>query len=278
MGYTCAMRRSARTSRAWVVTRRLCFAYVTCSVLFVAGPVFAQESPSDIPVATSTIASTTTTEKRPLGNALFSLTPMVANERAKPRDILKKELTLTNNTNQMLDVYLDVENIDPNGGASQPVSPGVADLSVSLANWVEITRGVIELSPGESRKVPYLIHVNLSAKPGSYFARIRADTGPVRPQSANTTLDDGTYLMLNVEIADTTIERLHLGNFMANTSVVFSDSADFSYSVENVGNKNLEPRGTIRIFNRRGEEVGSIPLNANSEQVTPDDKKQMAAS
>ncbi|MBP9750139.1 MAG: hypothetical protein KBD21_05415, partial [Candidatus Pacebacteria bacterium] len=112
--------------------------------------------------------------------------PVVANEKAKPRDIIKKELLLTNNTGQQVSVYITVSNIDPMSGDQIAVSPLEADLSTSLANWVEITRGVIELAAGESRKVPYLVHVNLSAKPAAYFARIPFHQGQNRAKAEAT--------------------------------------------------------------------------------------------
>lgn len=204
----------------------------------------------------------------------FIVSPIVANEKAKPRDIIKKELLVTNNTQQRIDLYITVENIDPTEGAQEFVSPGGADLSTSLANWVEITRGVIELSPGESRKIPYLIHVNLTAKPGSYYARIQFSQGSRREETEVS--KEGTALMLNVEVFDDAKERLQLGNFISNDNIVFGNAVSFSYLLENVGNRVIEPRGSIRIFNRRGEEVGSIPLNSNGEEISPDDKKQLA--
>lgn len=222
----------------------------------------------------------TTTEERignPNATTKFSITPVVSNEKAKPRDIIKKELLVTNNTDQRLDVYISVENIDPTAGAQVFESPAVSDLSTSLANWIEITRGVIDLSPGESRKIPYLVHVNLSAKPASYFARIQFTEGPKREGTPTVSSEDGTSLMLNVEVLDDAKERLQLGNFTADSSVVTGESASFSYLLENVGNRQLEPRGSIRIFNRKGEEVGSVPLNAEGEEITPENKKQLAA-
>lgn len=84
--------------------------------------------------------------------------------------------------------------------------------------------------------------------------------------------------MLNVEVVDDAKERLQLGNFITKRGIVFGDSASFSYILENIGNRNVEPRGSIRIFNRRGEEVGSIPLNADSKEISPDNKKQLAAA
>ncbi len=209
------------------------------------------------------------------GGAPYAVTPVVTNEKAKPRDIIKKELLVTNNTGQRIDLYITVENIDPTEGAQAATGPTESDLSVSLANWVEITRGVIELGPNESRKVPYLIHVNLTAKPGSYFARIMLRNGSNRAEAEAK--KDGATLLLNLEVLDDAKERLQLGNFTSDSSVVLGKDVSFTYLLENIGNRQIEPRGSIRIFNRRGEEVGSVPLNADGEQITPEDKKQLAA-
>jgi|GEM_PF-1449708 len=226
-------------------------------------------TPKDVTVEDSVPVQTQTA-------TAFSVTPVVANEKAKPRDIIKKELIVTNNTNHRLNLYISVENIDPTNGAEEFVSPGIADLSRSLANWIEITRGVIELSANESRKVPYLIHVNLTAIPGSYFARILFQEGARRPPTE--TIEDGTSLLLNVEVLDDAKERLQLGNFTSSNSVVFGDNVAFSYLLKNVSNRDIEPRGSIRIFNRRGEEVGSVPLNADGTGISPENKKQLAAA
>ncbi len=206
----------------------------------------------------------------------FSVTPIVTNEKAEPRDIIKKELLVTNNTNQRMDLYITVENVDPENGDENFESPAISDLSTSLANWIEITRGVIELSPKESRKIPYLIHVNLTAKPGNYYARIKFGKGSKRSDAENK--KDGASLMLNVEVVDNAKERLQLGNFITKKGIVFGDSASFSYILENIGNRDIEPRGSIRIFNRRGEEVGSVPLNADGKEISPDNKRQLAAA
>lgn len=205
----------------------------------------------------------------------FSVTPVVTNEKAKPRDIIKKELLVTNNTSERIDLYISVENIDPTEGTQEFESPAVSDLSSSLANWVEITRGVIELTGGESRKIPYLIHVNLTAKPGNYYARIQFQQGSRRAEAEAS--KEGSALMLNVEVVDDANERLQLGNFISEDGVVFGNAVSFSYLLENVGNRGVEPRGSIRIFNRRGEEVGSVPLNAEGEEITPENKSQLAA-
>ena len=205
-----------------------------------------------------------------------TVTPVVANEKAKPRDIIKKEITVTNNTGQKLELYITVENVDPNEGAIGFTGPTESDLSTSLANWVEITRGVIELDGGESRTIPYLIHVNLTAKPASYFVEIRLRAGRNRADAESR--DGGAVLLLNVEVLDDAKERLQLGTFSSDDSVILGKEVGFSYLLENIGNRIIEPRGSIRIFNRRGEEVGSIPVNAQGVEIAPDNQEQLAAA
>jgi predicted lipid-binding transport protein (Tim44 family) len=208
----------------------------------------------------------------------FTVNPIVANEKAKPRDIIKKELVITNNMGHKIDLYISVQNVDPTQGGQEFVSPGVADLSQSLANWIEITRGVIELAPNESRKIPYLIHVNVTAKPGTYFARILFGEGVRRSTASSGAGEDGTSLLLNLEVQDDAKERLQLGTFTSDDSVIMRDNVSFSYLLENIGNRTIEPRGAIRIFNRRGEEVGSVPLNPEGVEITPDNTEQLAAA
>lgn len=274
------------------LTQAFLFGMVFYLFMFLAIPVaFAQtEETQEIQEIPETLDATTLEEESAvqeetdaprlqdtsLGLGKFSVSPVVANEKAKPRDIIKKELLITNNTAQRVDVYISVENVDPTEGVKEATGFSPPDLSTSLANWVEITRGVIELGPNESRKIPYLIHVNLSAKPGNYYARLQFREGARRSEAE--AIKEGSSLMLNVEVSENIKERLQLGNFMSEDSVVLGNTVSFSYLLENVGNKLVEPRGSIRIFNRRGEEVGSIPLNANGEEISPDNKSQLAAA
>lgn len=237
--------------------------------LFASHTVLAQEQST--PPADVTDAEPVLSETAPP----YTITPVVANEKAKPRDIIKKELVLTNNTAQKVSLYITVEDIDPLRGAEAYEGVGDSDLSTSLASWVEITRGVIELDSGESRKIPYLIHVNLTARPGSYFVHIKAREGSNREEAEAR--DDGATLMLNVEVLDDAKERLQLGTFATDDSVILGTQVSFSYLLENIGNRDIEPRGSIRIFNRRGEEVGSVPLNPDGLEITPENKEQLAS-
>jgi hypothetical protein len=263
------MRTRSRRREALLAT--LFFGVALCVPLSLT---FAQENVTDVAFTESDkkIIPVTREEESPQ----YSVTPVVANEKAKPRDIIKKELVVTNNTDQRIDLYITVENVDPQKGVQGFQGPTEGDLSTSLANWVEITRGVIELGPQESRKIPYLIHVNLTAKPGSYFSELRFRDGHTRAEAEAK--EGGAVLMLNLEVLDDAMEKLQLGTFSTDDSVILGKNVGFSYLLENIGNRDIEPRGSIRIFNRKGEEVGSIPLNADGVEIAPDNKEQLASA
>ena len=280
MRYTVGMSRSA----LWIGARAamlLCMA----TLWYVPIPLSAQTPTEELPtealpeealVEVSDQADVSARADTALRRQGVTVTPVVANEKAKPRDILKKELTVSNGTDAQVSLYMVVSNIDPESGDRVAGGPTESDLSTSFANWIEITRGVIDLAPGESRKIPYLIHVNLNARPGGYFARIGLHQGGNRAMAEGG--DPVAELVLNMEVIDDANERLQLGGFTTGDSIVLGDAVSFSYLLENVGNRLVEPRGSIRIFNRKGEEVGSVPLNADGEEISPENKRQLAAS
>ena len=206
----------------------------------------------------------------------FSVTPLVIDEKGQPRDIIKNAITLTNNTGQRLDVYADVRNFDPSAGAVTADFSAGAHVAKSLANWVEITRGVIELEPNESVQIPYLIHINLRAKPGLYYAELVFAAGSSRKKA----FSEGAYeerALMTVEVLDDAVEKLQLDTFMPEKSIFSGDTATFTFALKNVGNRTVVPRGEIRIYNRRGQEVASLPANGAAETLSPSGKQQLAA-
>lgn len=79
----------------------------------------------------------------------LTTTPVVIDDKAKARDILQEKVTITNATDHKLEIYPSVNNVAPKDGAQQfTPAQGADQLSDSLANWIELSRGVIALSPG----------------------------------------------------------------------------------------------------------------------------------
>ena len=207
----------------------------------------------------------------------FSIIPLVVSDKGKPRDILKDTVTITNETTKKLVLYADVQDFDPaDGPRPMKEGPHNPDREKNLANWIEITRGRIVLQPGETVQVPYLVHINLRALPGVYHAEVGFYEGPNRRDAVAKPYSKST-MMVTIEVLDDARERLQLDSFLSDKSIFSGNSASFSYALENVGNRAMTPRGQIRIYNRRGQEVATLDVNEAGSSLAPDDSSQLAS-
>jgi hypothetical protein len=206
----------------------------------------------------------------------FSVTPVIVNEKAKVRDIIKQSITLTNTTGRKLNLYPSVYDVSITEGETEfKRAEGSAERSVSLANWIELSRGVIELGPGEEKVIPFVIRVNLDATPGMYHAHISLSEGSTREEAeAGEPLSTVT---VNVEVEKDVKEVLQLGSFSTDNFFLSGDDVIFNYQVENIGNQELQPKGEIRIYDRSGKEIASVPVNKDGSVFSPEQKAQLAS-
>lgn len=198
----------------------------------------------------------------------LTVTPMVYDEKAKKRDILKRNISLTNNTDSKLDVYVFVNDIDTEVGEQEFEGRTTANISESLANWIEISRGKIDLEPGQTKQIPFLIHVSVYADPGIHHAQISFGWGSTKID-AQVKAAQEPAASINVEVLDDSKEVLQLGSFLSDKTFFTENVASFSYLFENIGNRAVSPSGEIRIYNRRGEEVGAIGVNDDDAELLP---------
>lgn len=205
------------------------------------------------------------------------VTPVIIDEKGKIRDILKETITVTNAGERVLRLYPSVYDVSPaEGQADQFVrAEDSLERSVSLANWIELSRGVIELGPGESKEIPFVIRINLNATPGKYYAHVTFGEGSTRDDS-DAAEPLGT-VTVNVEVQADIKEVLQLGSFFTDNIFFSGDDVLFNYQIENIGNQNLKPHGEIRVYDRRGVEVASIPVNQDGASFTPEQKALLAS-
>jgi hypothetical protein len=207
----------------------------------------------------------------------FSVSPHIFDEKAKQRDILKETIGVMNNADHSINLYAFVNNVDPTAGVEDFESASDADLGKSLANWIEISRGAIDLMPGEKREIPLLIQINLRATAGMYHAFISFGEGSTRVE-AEKKLKEGSTVAINVEILDDAKEALELKSFVSSNTFVTGKKASFKYDIQNIGNRPLSPKGQVRIFNRSGEEVAALDVNQQGMTIEPDISGQLASA
>lgn len=206
----------------------------------------------------------------------LGLTPAVIDEKALPRDIINASVTLKNDAAKRLSFYADVKNVDLQAGA-QAFTAGKtgAELADSLANWIEFTRGVIDIEPGEELAIPLRISVDLRAIPGVYHAQITFHQGWNQANALSNPADG--RVDINIEILDDAKLELQVASFAAAKSFFFGFPAKFRYAIENIGNRPIRPWGEIRLYDRRGREVGALPLAEEHEQIEPSGTVELAS-
>ena len=202
--------------------------------------------------------------------AEFSLSPAVIDVDIAPRDILTETLVVENTGSTPIQLFPFVHNVTKGveGGMQAFVAPSMSDRTASLASWIEISRRQLELPPGAKESITLTIRVAPDIKPGDYHAVIAYAPG--------TTVDDAQRLVdaravpltfVNATYVEKSDEHLNLAQFVVKRFVTSSEEDAASYRVENTGDTELVPEGDILIYNQRGEEVASVPLNPDRQSV-----------
>lgn len=206
----------------------------------------------------------------------LSVTPAVIDKDAKPRDIIKETITILNTTERKLNLYPSVNDINVVEGEQDfSAATNADDRSISLANWIELSRGVIELSPGEEKSIPFVIRVHLAAEPDDYHASISFSEGSTRETAEArgplATID------VNVDVTADVKETLQLNKFFTDRFFLSGDDILFNYQLENIGNQDLVPKGEIRVYDRTGKEIAAIDVNSDKQTISPDQVSQLAS-
>ncbi|MBI3046009.1 MAG: hypothetical protein HYY86_00480 [Candidatus Harrisonbacteria bacterium] len=189
----------------------------------------------------------------------LKIEPAIIDEKGNPREIFEETIILTNDANYKTNIYATVHNLDTKEGEQEFYGPAQADLTKSLANWIEINRGVIQLLPGEKKSIDFLIKAGPRAVPGIYHASIAFYEGSDRIEAEKRMA--GPEVLVNVEIAEKNDEFLRLKKFAADKTFSLGFPVSFTYELENSGVKPIKLKGELMIFNRRGEEAGLVPIS-----------------
>ena len=207
---------------------------------------------------------------------IITATPAVFDFKAKARDILKEKLVLTNQSGVKLNIYAFINNVLAASGEEKFLDPAATDYSSSLANWISISRGVLDMAPGETKEIDFSVEVNMRAKPGIYHAVIAFVAGATR-EAAEANLKEAAKININLEVLDSAKEILGIKKFMPDKTIFSKFPVSLSYALENSGDRSLLPTGRILIYNRHGEEVSVIDLNPSAINIEPQMSKNFKA-
>jgi hypothetical protein len=210
----------------------------------------------------------------------FVASPALIDGKGKQRDIIRNTIIVTNTTKHLVSIYPWVTDMDATVGSTDVSDLGGSsqggNLSESLARWIEVTRGVVDLLPGEHKEIPVMVQIHLNAKPGMYHAVLHLSAGSNRASAEANTVETEAVLV-NIEVLEDINERLELNTFAPEKNFFTGNSALFNYRIANIGNRGLIPQGKIRIYNGHGEEVATVDANQEGKRLEPSAKEMLGS-
>jgi hypothetical protein len=153
----------------------------------------------------------------------------------------------------------------------------IADRAHSITSWIEIGRGRIELKPQEKKEITLTIRVNPEVTAGEYHAFIGFPEGANRPEAEKvvyTGSAPGTVVRIGVDKVQN--EFLRLTGFKTERFVKSSAEGEILISLANPGDSPVIPEGEVIFYDKRGTEVGAIPINEQKIQLEPGKDARLA--
>lgn len=205
--------------------------------------------------------------------AEYTVRPFLIDKVGQPRDVITENALLTNNSAyRKYVVYATVNeiSIDTTGEIKEFVSPVMTDRSSTVTSWIEVTRGRIEIPPGEQKEVPITLRVNPYAEPGEYHAFVGFVPAPNRPAAeALAMAGEADGVIVKLTIADKRTDSMKISGFLIDRFVTNEDSRRIDVEIQNVGDVASAPKGEIIFYDSRGVEIDSTPFNEEGIAVPP---------
>lgn len=205
--------------------------------------------------------------------ASYSVSPLIIDLNLEKRDIIHKEITITNQDARQVRIFPSVNevNLDADGAIEAFVQPSrIDDRTTAITSWLQVPRKRIELKPGESVTVPVEIKVHPDVKAGEYHAIIGFGDGSNQPQ-AHEKVMNGTApaTVVRISVDEVQNQFLRLSSFNVQRFVSDNSADTIVYALENPGSDPVVPAGEIIFYDNNGNEVASTPVNPESLTVEP---------
>lgn len=210
--------------------------------------------------------------------ANFSVSPLIIDITTEGRDIITRDITLTNHSQRQTRVYASVHEIavGEDTEIKEFITPSMTDRATSITSWLEISRARMEVPAASTHVVPLTIRVHPNTPPGTYHALVGFASGANRDDiEAQIKNGQGESVILKITIEDKRREQLHLVNFTTSRFAVKKDGNYVSFTLENTGDTLLKPEGEVVIYDTTGRELAAVSVNAGNTELAPGEKKEI---
>ena len=214
-------------------------------------------------------------------NASYTVSPLIIDTKAQARDIITKDISITNTGTTPVTLYPSVNEISlKEGGTIEEFKQAVeSDRTKSVTSWLEISRLGVDLQPGASKTIPLTIRINPSPAPGTYHAFIGFGNGGNRDEAEKQVWSgQAPGTVVTITIAEEKKELLKLSKFIVNRFITRAENQAAVFTFRNPGDETLVPTGEIILFDGTGKEVGALPINGDAVSIPPGGEHTFTAS
>lgn len=200
----------------------------------------------------------------PNSASAFTLTPTRFELSGNPGDIIKGEMTLTNEGDVDEDYYASFSNFEAQGESGTPAFVEPKD---DLGTWIKPEFNSVHLAPRQQKVVGLTITIPKDAEPGGHFAVVFWGTSPTSgPNGVSVGSKTGALVLLSVN-----------GNVKESAGLLSFNTTDknfwyktlpvpLEYRFRNDGGDRVKPVGTITIRNTffiPTEKLDANPVEGN---------------
>ncbi|NCN11815.1 hypothetical protein GW937_00660 [Candidatus Kaiserbacteria bacterium] len=205
--------------------------------------------------------------------AEYTVRPFLIDHVAEPRETITEMVMLTNDSPyRKYVVYATVNEIsvDTEGEIKEFVSPVMTDRTNTVTSWIEVTRGRIEIPPGEKKEVPLILRINPYATPGVYHAFVGFVPAPDRPTAEAIALrGEADGVIVKITVLDKRNDSMKLSGFLIDRFITGDTHKEIEVIINNTGDIPSAPQGEIIFYNSQGVEISSAPFNAEGTTISP---------
>ncbi len=206
----------------------------------------------------------------------YAVTPLLIENSIEPRDMFEESVKITNTTNHKLRIFPTVNEITvgDEGEVKSFIPASMSDNTTSITSWISVTRGRVEINPGETIKIPVSFTINPNALPGEYHAFIGFAEGSKRDEAeALVTSGRAPGVVVRLSLTEKRSEYLRLNRFVVDRFVTEVKPGALTYEIENVGGLPIIPGGEIVFYNSRGVELDSLAVNPDKLTIAANAKE-----
>jgi hypothetical protein len=206
------------------------------------------------------------------GFAQLTANPSVVDQTARIRDNFTFSLLVENEDDSTVRFYPVLVNFLKEGGIN--FNPERSNQYKNLSDFLQLERGRFQLASGETERLDLTIDVNIGVEPGTYYGKIIFSQGSTRKEAQeNAKINNYPEVFVRVEVVEGIVENAQLKNFKTIKDIFLTSGVQFSTQIQNIGNRAIEPDGSIFIYKERNNrEVGVIEINPDEESIKPQEE------